>query len=254
MEGTVKVVVTAHPILAALIHGARFLVCDNTFKQTNGELNEWEVAIWHGALNERETRISFHNLDAYEPMSGVTVARVYSNGATKETFGYIWEGFFNAVKTITGKGIKFKVFDDSGTIQCVILDMEAAQVQGLGVAITQMKMNDPSSSQITEVDPDILVQYLIKLCYVHWDRQVHILFSIMVVLCLTHYAYIEAQKSLLASLAVTWSSISTNFGLLIILSILQHGRSFVRNTQAKIYEVSELPLHRNWEDLEYSIF
>jgi len=128
MEGTVKVVVTAHPILAALIHGARFLVCDNTFKQTNGELNEWEVAIWHGALNERETRISFHNLDAYEPMSGVTVARVYSNGATKETFGYIWEGFFNAVKTITGKGIKFKVFDDSGTIQCVILDMEAAQL------------------------------------------------------------------------------------------------------------------------------
>ena len=40
-------------------------------------------------------------------MSGVTVARVYSNGATKEAFGYIWEGFFNAVKTATGKGIKF---------------------------------------------------------------------------------------------------------------------------------------------------
>ena len=65
---------------------------------------------------------------------------------------------------------------------------------------------------------------------------------------------VEAQKSLLASLAVMWSSISTNFGLWIILSILRHGRNFARNTQAKIYEVSELPLHRNWEDLECSIF
>jgi hypothetical protein len=100
----------------------------------------------------------------------VTVARVYSNSATKEAFRYIWEGFFNAIKTATGKEIKFKVFDDSGNIQCVILDMEAAQVQGLGAAITQMKMNDPSISQITEVEPDVLIQYLIKLCYVHWDR------------------------------------------------------------------------------------
>jgi hypothetical protein len=105
-------------------------------------------------------------------VSGVTVARVYSNSSTKEAFGYIWEGFFNAVKMATGRGIKFKVFDDSGNgnIQCVILDMEAAQVQGLGTAITQMKINNPSISQITEVELDILVQYLIKLCYVHWDR------------------------------------------------------------------------------------
>ena len=41
-------------------------------------------------------------------MSGVTVAHVYSNSATKEAFRYIWEGFFNAVKMATGKGIKFK--------------------------------------------------------------------------------------------------------------------------------------------------
>ena len=127
--------------------------------------------IWHGATNERELRISFCSFfNTYKMESGVTVARVYSNSATKEAFGYIWEGFFNAVKTATGKEVKFKVFDDSGNIQCVILDMEAAQVQGLGAAITQMKMNNPSISRITEVEPDNLVQYLIKLCYVHWDR------------------------------------------------------------------------------------
>ena len=63
MEGNIKVVVTAHPILVTLLHGARFLVCDYTFKRTNGELNEWEVAIWHGATNERELQpeISFHD-------------------------------------------------------------------------------------------------------------------------------------------------------------------------------------------------
>ena len=54
MEGSTKLVVTTHPVLATLIHGARFLVCDYTFKRTNGDLNEWEVAIWWGASNERE--------------------------------------------------------------------------------------------------------------------------------------------------------------------------------------------------------
>jgi hypothetical protein len=114
-------------------------------------------------------------------MPGVTVARVYCNDATKEAFEYVWEGFFNAIRTATGKDIKFKVFDDSGNIQCIILDMEAAQVQGLGAAIIQMKMNDPLTSKITEVDPDILVQYLIKLCYIHWDRYKFSLYRILII-------------------------------------------------------------------------
>jgi len=119
----------------------------------------------------------------------VTVARVYCNGATRDAFEFVWEGFFNAVKTATGKDIKFKVFNDSGNIQCVILDMEAAQVQGLGTAIIQMKMNHPSTSKITEVDPDIIVQYLIKLCYVHWDRYkfCSLLFSFAVLIKIFHY-------------------------------------------------------------------
>ena len=54
MEGPIKLVVTANPVLAALIHEVRFIVCDYTFKRTNGDLNEWEVAVWRGATNERE--------------------------------------------------------------------------------------------------------------------------------------------------------------------------------------------------------
>ena len=48
--------------------------------------------------------------------------------------------------------------------------MEAAQVQGLGAAIIRLKMNNSSVRMITEVDPDVVVQYLIKLCFVHWER------------------------------------------------------------------------------------
>ena len=104
-------------------------------------------------------------------MLGFTVARVYCNCATNEAFEYVWEGFFKAVEKATGRKIQFKVFNESnGNILCVILDMEAAQVQGLGAAIIHLKMNDPLVSKITEVDPDIIVQYLIKLCFVHWER------------------------------------------------------------------------------------
>ena len=58
MEGDIKLVVTAHPTLAAFIHKARFLVCDYTFKRTSGDLNEWEVVIWRGATNERKPNSS----------------------------------------------------------------------------------------------------------------------------------------------------------------------------------------------------
>jgi hypothetical protein len=54
----------------------------------------------------------------------------------------------------------------------IILDMEAAQIQGLGDAIVRLRMNDPAKSGINEVDPEVLVQFIVKLCAVHFDRQV----------------------------------------------------------------------------------
>ena len=98
------------------------------------------------------------------------MAHIYCNCTTNEAFKYVWEGFFKAIEKATRRKIQFKVFNESGNILCVILDMEAAQVQGLGAAIICLKMNDPSVSKITEVDPDIFVLYLIKLCFVHWER------------------------------------------------------------------------------------
>jgi hypothetical protein len=103
-------------------------------------------------------------------MLGCTVACVYCNCATNKAFEYVWEGFFKAVEKATGSKIQFKAFNESGNILCVILDMKAAQVQGLGAAIIHLKMNNPLVSKITEVDPNIIVQYLIKLCFMHWVR------------------------------------------------------------------------------------
>ena len=98
------------------------------------------------------------------------MAHIYCNSSTQVAFEYIWEGFFKAIKTSTRRGIKFKVFNESGNILAIILNMEASQVKGLGSTIIHMKMNDPSISKISEVDPDLIVQFLIKLCCIHWER------------------------------------------------------------------------------------
>ena len=98
------------------------------------------------------------------------MARAYCNSATHEAFDYIWEGFFTAVERATGKKIKFKVFDPSGNLLCIILDMEPAQVQGLGTTIIRLKLNDPLVSKIADLDPNEIVKFLIKLCFVHYER------------------------------------------------------------------------------------
>jgi hypothetical protein len=99
---------------------------------------------------------------------GVTVARVYCNSATAEAFAIVFEGFFSSVKKATGRELKFKVFDPAGNLLSIHLDMEAAQVQGLGKVL--MQMNDPAVSGINERNPDILVQHVGKWCTIHYNR------------------------------------------------------------------------------------
>jgi hypothetical protein len=104
----------------------------------------------------------------------VTVARIYCNSSTREAFGYAFEALFNSVEKATGRKIKFKVFDASGNVLAIILDSEAAQVQGLGDALVRLQINDPTISKISETNPEVLVQFLIKLCTIHWDRWVNL--------------------------------------------------------------------------------
>lgn len=92
------------------------------------------------------------------------MAQIYCNCATQKAFEYVWEGFFKTVEKATGKAVKFKAFNPSGNILSIILDMEVLQVQGLSTTILRIKMNSP---KINESNPNIIVQYLVKLSVVH---------------------------------------------------------------------------------------
>ncbi|KAH6884783.1 hypothetical protein BKA70DRAFT_1410857 [Coprinopsis sp. MPI-PUGE-AT-0042] len=143
MQGNTKILVTLFPALARLIHRSRYLVADYTFKRVKKlaevDLNEYEVVVWDDHEQRR-----------------ITVARVYCNGAATEDFRQVFEMLDRSVKSATGKNITFRVFQpDNGNLLGIILDMEAAQGKGLGI----------------RNDPDELVHYVLKECYVHFKRQ-----------------------------------------------------------------------------------
>lgn len=133
------------------------------------------MVIWHCATEQHELFLLDDNFITLTFL-GVTVAHAYCNSMEGKAFNHVFEGFFNAVEKATGCKIKFKVFDKSGNILAIILDMEAAQVQGLGHALLRMLLSDPPSDFSTSFlakfgsNPDILVQFIIKLCAVHFDR------------------------------------------------------------------------------------
>ncbi|KAJ7291820.1 hypothetical protein C8J57DRAFT_1705278 [Mycena rebaudengoi] len=134
MEGGLKLAVCLDTDLAALLHEARYMVPDFTFKRVVGDINEWEVAIWLDGEKER-----------------VSAARIYCNRATKQAFTYIFEDFFVAIENVTGQPLRFKAFDPKGNILSIHFDMEAA-------------------GQHPEQDPDVIVRYVIKFCSVHFTR------------------------------------------------------------------------------------
>lgn len=96
------------------------------------------------------------------------MARIYCNRTTAEAFELVFEGFFTSVEKATGRPLLFRVFNPSGSLLSINVDMEAAQVQGLGRAL--LRLNNPAISGIYESDPDILVQYVLKECVVHYER------------------------------------------------------------------------------------
>jgi hypothetical protein len=103
--------------------------------------------------------------------TGVTVARIYTNAFSKEAFTHLFDAFFGTVKKVTGKSVRFKVFDAKGNIYSIHFDMEAAQVQGLGAWLSSMVIEDPALRALFPcIDPDKLVQFVLKLCSVHLER------------------------------------------------------------------------------------
>jgi hypothetical protein len=75
------------------------------------------------------------------------------------------------VKQVTGKSVQFKAFHPKGNLYSIHFDMEAAQVQGLGAWLSKMVLDDPALRALfPSIDPDQLVQLILKLCTVHFER------------------------------------------------------------------------------------
>ncbi|KAF8174828.1 hypothetical protein K438DRAFT_1771414 [Mycena galopus ATCC 62051] len=108
------VIVTVNPELAALTLEASWIMVDTTFVVVHGKTNEWKLLVW---LNDLDR------------------CRVWSNCATREAFVLVWNGIFEAIQTITGQSLNFKVFSKSSSLLGALGDSEGAQAQALGDVI-----------------------------------------------------------------------------------------------------------------------
>lgn len=81
----------------------------------------------------------------------------------------MWSLFFEAVQKSTGHQVEFKAFSGTGLgLRAIILDTCKAQIDALGDYL--IKYNNPTVSGISETDPLRMVEYIVKLCGVHFDR------------------------------------------------------------------------------------
>lgn len=83
----------------------------------------------------------------------------------------MWTLFFETVARATGRPVLFDAFSGGkGGIRSILVDGCKPQIDALGDFL--VKYNDPAVSGIDETDPQRIVEYLVKLCLVHFDRYV----------------------------------------------------------------------------------
>lgn len=80
----------------------------------------------------------------------------------------MWLGFWDAVERATNQPVKFHFMHGSGLL-AILVDGCKAQVDGCGDALLERLRACPSPL-VNENDPQVVVQYLVKLCSVHLDR------------------------------------------------------------------------------------
>ncbi|KAJ7757308.1 hypothetical protein B0H14DRAFT_3598883 [Mycena olivaceomarginata] len=118
------VIITIHPELAKLALNALWIMVDTTFAVVHGKTNEWKLVIWLNSIDKR-----------------TVIGRVWSNRATRTAFVLVWNGIFQAIKTITGHTLNFKAFSPKSKLLGAIGDSEGAQAQVLGDMVILRHMN-----------------------------------------------------------------------------------------------------------------
>ncbi|KAJ6629706.1 hypothetical protein B0H10DRAFT_2208657 [Mycena sp. CBHHK59/15] len=150
------IIVTMVPKLANLIHVARTVQVDTTFKRTVGDLNEWEFVIWYGSVE----RV-------------LTVGRIYTDQCDRPHYKALYDELQKVVFTLTGKNLRFKRFTPGGNLLTIGVDMESAQVQGASDSF--LPTNVPSYSGIVTTDADEFSEFYVRACISHCKRGIHAL-------------------------------------------------------------------------------
>ncbi|KAJ6454741.1 hypothetical protein C8R47DRAFT_1252140 [Mycena vitilis] len=154
------VIVSLNPELAALTLEASWIMVDTTFAVVHGKTNEWKLLIWLNGLDKR-----------------TVIGRVWSNRATREAFVLVWNGIFQAIESITGTALNFKVFSKTSCLLGALGDSEGAQAQALGDVIILRRLNLKEVNGTASVEVDVILMFIWKTCIVHFNRGVFALES-----------------------------------------------------------------------------
>lgn len=57
-KADIQLRIAMYPAQARIFHLADYLVIDFTFKRIYGDLNEWEIVVWHPSHDECESQLS----------------------------------------------------------------------------------------------------------------------------------------------------------------------------------------------------
>ncbi|KIJ42487.1 hypothetical protein M422DRAFT_48156 [Sphaerobolus stellatus SS14] len=148
-----RLAVTMHPQLVKYIHDVDFIVVHFTFKPVRGNIDRWDVAGFLECIGRRILFVS-----------------IYSTRKTRAMYYVLWREFFDTVKVVTGKELRMPVFHGEGRLKAIIPDGEVAQGQGLGDWL--LTINNPEISKITMRDPLFIILYILKLCRIHYLRDI----------------------------------------------------------------------------------
>ncbi|KAJ6631823.1 hypothetical protein B0H10DRAFT_1937586 [Mycena sp. CBHHK59/15] len=176
-------IVTGVPFLIGLLDdpGVNSFEDDTTFKRVEGDLNEWEVAIYLKAVQR-----------------AATVVRAYVTRSTADYFEILFDEVQRIKFDITGSFLRLKVFVRDGNLLAMIADMEAAQV--LGAARSAMKHNDPEYSGISHDTPaSVAATSFVKICFRHTLEAIHDFESLVTqdqYARLKDFLYITSQEKL----------------------------------------------------------
>ncbi|KAJ6579376.1 hypothetical protein B0H10DRAFT_1745326, partial [Mycena sp. CBHHK59/15] len=166
------IILTFVPYLLKLLDDPRVTSFDGdtTYKGIEGKLNEWELTIF---------------------------AKVVQRGSA-DFFEILFDELQRIKREVTGKPLPFKRFVPDGNLLVTNVDMDTAQVIGLGCSA--LKFSDPEYSGIPkDTPPEQLPPEFIKVCWRHGKEPVHDFRSLVSppdFARLDNFVYIDSKESL----------------------------------------------------------